>query len=311
MFYTNFITKQSTLKRSYLCVLDSVSCATFHEALFTDGCWSAQTNHENSKVKFLLLEATPSENTGTKLPFDLTSQHLGFRNPRLQGSPTKLRLGKKTLHSGVGEVALNGKDQISFEIANKFRRIKLDFKFFRFGKEHFKYSTIHGQSFPNSQQYATLNNHHKHMKDKQLLPGRENLKGPIPAPAVTLGQQPHPGLVAQINISLVHWSANNIFNIAHRSLLLFARQELQLTAQLLIGRHCLAAHCISPSPISYPLRRAVSTRQAAVDGRMRGVYWAPFRMLMCERMTSVASRFVDSVPWKPLDLQIGTEMTRL
>ncbi|KRZ46998.1 hypothetical protein T02_5460, partial [Trichinella nativa] len=90
-----------------------------------------------------------------------------------------------------------------------------------------------------------------------------------------------------------------MFNTAHRSLLLFARQELQLTAQFSVDvgisgpdgctlcaapdstlenaqqclgwwRHCLPAHCIFPSPVSYPLGRAISTRQFAGDGRKRG-----------------------------------------
>ncbi|KRX13347.1 hypothetical protein T07_12922 [Trichinella nelsoni] len=126
------------------------------------------------------------------------------------------------------------------------------------------------------------------MKDKQLLPGRENLKGPIPAPAVTLGQQPHPGAAAHCPVA------------DRREYLRARRLYIMCCAWFTLEN---AQQCLR--------WRAVSTRQAAVDGRMRGVYWAPFRMLMCERMTSVASRFVDSVPWKPLDLQIGTEMTRL
>ncbi|KRX18785.1 hypothetical protein T07_11830 [Trichinella nelsoni] len=48
-----------------------------------------------------------------------------------------------TLHPGVGIVVLNGRDQGCFEITKKFRRIKFDAKFFRFGMQHFKY--------PNSQ----------------------------------------------------------------------------------------------------------------------------------------------------------------
>ncbi|KRX32845.1 hypothetical protein T05_5212 [Trichinella murrelli] len=57
-----------------------------------------------------------------------------------------------------------------------------------------KYSAIRGQIFPNSQaiydgQQFTPQ---EHMKGKQLLvPGGDNLKRPIPAPAVTLSQQPH------------------------------------------------------------------------------------------------------------------------
>ncbi|KRX38100.1 hypothetical protein T05_11287 [Trichinella murrelli] len=63
-----------------------------------------------------------------------------------------------------------------------------------------KYSAIRGQIFPNSQtiydgQQFTPQ---EHMKGKQLLvPGGDNLKGPIPAPAVTLSQQPHTSLVGK------------------------------------------------------------------------------------------------------------------
>ncbi|KRX35341.1 hypothetical protein T05_10353, partial [Trichinella murrelli] len=64
--------------------------------------------------------------------------------------------------------------------------------------EHFKYPAIRWQIFPNSQtiydgQQFTPQ---EHMKGKQLLvPGGDNLKRPIPAPAVTLSQQPHTILV--------------------------------------------------------------------------------------------------------------------
>ncbi|KRY99612.1 hypothetical protein T11_14967, partial [Trichinella zimbabwensis] len=69
-------------------------------------------------------------------------------------------LEEATLHPGVGKVALNGQDQGCFEITNELRRIKLDAKFCRFGMQHFKYPAIR----------------------------------PIPAPAVTLSQQPHTSL---------------------------------------------------------------------------------------------------------------------
>ncbi|KRX45661.1 hypothetical protein T05_1375 [Trichinella murrelli] len=61
------------------------------------------------------------------------------------------KVEEATLHSDIGKVALNSRDQVCFEIPKKFRRIKLGAKFFRFGKEHFKYPAIHGQIFPNSQ----------------------------------------------------------------------------------------------------------------------------------------------------------------
>ncbi|KRX78989.1 hypothetical protein T06_16466 [Trichinella sp. T6] len=61
------------------------------------------------------------------------------------------KVEETTLHPGVGKVALNCQDQGCFEIAHKFRRFKLNAKFFRFRMEHFKYPAIRGQIFPNSQ----------------------------------------------------------------------------------------------------------------------------------------------------------------
>ncbi|KRY82682.1 hypothetical protein T4D_11919 [Trichinella pseudospiralis] len=50
--------------------------------------------------------------------------------------------------------------------------------------KHFQYPAIRGQISP-----------HEHMKGKQLqLPGWDNLKCPISAPAGTLSQQPHTSL---------------------------------------------------------------------------------------------------------------------
>ncbi|KRZ01579.1 hypothetical protein T11_1266, partial [Trichinella zimbabwensis] len=90
-------------------------------------------------------EATPAGSTETRLPLDPTSQHLRFRNPRVQAKPADLpkhslaKVEEETLHPGDGKVALNGRDQGCFEITNKFRRMKLDAKFFRFGMEHLKH----------------------------------------------------------------------------------------------------------------------------------------------------------------------------
>ncbi|KRZ66226.1 hypothetical protein T10_5406 [Trichinella papuae] len=164
-----------------------------------DGCRLARPYNGHSKW----LEATSDRNTRTVYPLHPTSQHLRFRNPRVQAKPADLlkhslaKVKETTLHPGVGKVALNGRDQGCFEITNKFRRIKLDAKFFRYGMEHFKYPAIRGQIFPNSQtiydewQFTP----HEHMKGKQLLvPGWGNLKRPIPTPAVTLSQQPHTSL---------------------------------------------------------------------------------------------------------------------
>ncbi|KRY46228.1 hypothetical protein T03_2909 [Trichinella britovi] len=71
-------------------------------------------------------------------------------------------------------------------------------------------------------------------------------------------------------------------------------------------------HCISLSPVSYPLRRPVSTRQAAANGRMRGgllgsfphvhlcrsLLWSPDFWTVCHGSLSIF--------WK-----IGTKMARL
>ncbi|KRY91060.1 hypothetical protein T4D_9814 [Trichinella pseudospiralis] len=102
-----------------------------------------------------------------------------------------------TLHPRIGKAALNGRDQGCFEITNKFRRIKLDAKFFRFGMEHFKYPALCEQTFLHNQTIydGYQFTRHEHIKGKQLLVlGWDNLKRLIPAPAVTLSQQPHTSL---------------------------------------------------------------------------------------------------------------------
>ncbi|KRZ05512.1 hypothetical protein T11_12128 [Trichinella zimbabwensis] len=84
-------------------------------------------------------------------------------------SPAEAQFGKSGNSNpvpGFGKVALNGQDQGCFEITNKFRRIKLDAKFFRFGMEHLKYPAIRW----------------------------DNLKGLIPELVVTLSQQPQTSL---------------------------------------------------------------------------------------------------------------------
>ncbi|KRZ51083.1 hypothetical protein T02_6305 [Trichinella nativa] len=59
------------------------------------------------------------------------------------------KVEEATLHPDVGNVALNGRDQGCFKIANKFRRIKLEAQFFRFVMEHIKYPAIREEISPN------------------------------------------------------------------------------------------------------------------------------------------------------------------
>ncbi|KRZ93418.1 hypothetical protein T08_10790 [Trichinella sp. T8] len=62
------------------------------------------------------MELSPS---GTKpMP-----QHLRFRNPRVQAGLAKVE--EASLHSGVVEVVLNGRDKVCFKIANKICRIEV------------------------------------------------------------------------------------------------------------------------------------------------------------------------------------------
>ncbi|KRZ39262.1 hypothetical protein T4C_7657 [Trichinella pseudospiralis] len=60
------------------------------------------------------------------------------------------KVEETTLHLGIWKVALNIRYLGCFKITNKFRRIKLYAKFFRFGMEHFKYPALRGQIFPRS-----------------------------------------------------------------------------------------------------------------------------------------------------------------
>ncbi|KRZ80119.1 hypothetical protein T10_12181 [Trichinella papuae] len=98
--------------------------------------------------------------TATPLPLEVLEQgfHLTdvptFKISKPRTKPADLlkhslaKVEEATLHPDVGKAALNGRDQGCFEITNKFRRIKLDAKFFRFGMQHFKYPAIRGQIFP-------------------------------------------------------------------------------------------------------------------------------------------------------------------
>ncbi|KRX62424.1 hypothetical protein T09_6131 [Trichinella sp. T9] len=78
------------------------------------------------------------------LPLDLTS-HFKISKPTvtmLRPLPSQpvhglAKVEEATLHPDVGKVAFNGRDQGCFKITNKFRRIKLEAKFFYFGMEHF------------------------------------------------------------------------------------------------------------------------------------------------------------------------------
>ncbi|KRX57778.1 hypothetical protein T06_7003 [Trichinella sp. T6] len=76
------------------------------------------------------------------LPLDLTQPLHGLA-----------KVEEATLHPDVGNVALNGRDQGCFKIANKFRRIKLEAQFFRFVMEHIKYPAISEEISPNRHTY--------------------------------------------------------------------------------------------------------------------------------------------------------------
>ncbi|KRZ75607.1 hypothetical protein T10_11824 [Trichinella papuae] len=87
------------------------------------------------------------------LPLVVLKQGFQLTRPKPADLPkhSLAKVEEATLHPGVGKVALNGRDQGCFEITNKFSRIKLDAKFFRFGMQHFKYPVIRGQIFPYTQ----------------------------------------------------------------------------------------------------------------------------------------------------------------
>ncbi|KRZ10753.1 hypothetical protein T11_7609 [Trichinella zimbabwensis] len=156
MFYGNCLSVQSTCKRSYPSLLDSVSCATSYEPIASVHLlhyrlsFSLCINNQTKKGKEshvvltcsfvhaavptfqIWLEATPAGSTGTRLPLDPTSQHLRFRNPRVQAKPADLpkhsleKMEKTTLYPDVEKIALNGRYQGGFEIAYKRHQIKWD-----------------------------------------------------------------------------------------------------------------------------------------------------------------------------------------
>ncbi|KRY09372.1 hypothetical protein T12_7775 [Trichinella patagoniensis] len=96
-----------------------------------------------AKRNFCGRKLPPAGSTGTRLPFDPTSQHLRFRNPQVQGSPAKM-LMPSAKPADLSKHSLAKVEEGTFQI-------KFDAKFFRFGMEHFKYPAIRGQIFPNSQ----------------------------------------------------------------------------------------------------------------------------------------------------------------
>ncbi|KRX35102.1 hypothetical protein T05_15807 [Trichinella murrelli] len=83
------------------------------------------------------------------LPLDLTSHFKISKPTPSQPLHGLAKVEEATLYPDVGKVALNGRDQGCFKIANKFRRIKLEAKFFHFGMEHFKYPAIREEISPN------------------------------------------------------------------------------------------------------------------------------------------------------------------
>ncbi|KRY81118.1 hypothetical protein T4D_13414 [Trichinella pseudospiralis] len=83
---------QSTYKRIYSSLLVSVSCATSYGAPAPRIAVIHLPHHRHSFTLFIndqfcanIPDATPAGNTRTRLPLDPTSQHLRFRNPRVQG----------------------------------------------------------------------------------------------------------------------------------------------------------------------------------------------------------------------------------
>ncbi|KRZ83913.1 hypothetical protein T08_9666 [Trichinella sp. T8] len=107
------------------------------------------------------------------------------------------KVEESTLNPGVGEVALKSRDQGYFEIANKLRQINFDAKFFRFGMEHLNIQLYKGRSFLTVKQYTTGSSLRLRKRKQLVLPAADNLMRPIPAPAVTLSQQPHTILVGK------------------------------------------------------------------------------------------------------------------
>ncbi|KRY08413.1 hypothetical protein T12_14631 [Trichinella patagoniensis] len=216
-----------------LCKLRYVSRSPFHayshypfaappcSSMISYGCWSAQTNHENSKAKFLWLEATPSENTGTRLPLDPTSQHLRFRNPRVQAKAA----WQEDFALGCLGSCLEWQGSSLFRDRKK---ISLD----QVGRQDGRILKV-------------------------LSPHQQLLW----ASCLTQELQ----LTAQFPVDV------GIFGPDGCTLCTAPGSTLENAQQCLRWwRHCLPAHCISLSPILYPLRRPVSTRQAAANGRMRG-----------------------------------------
>ncbi|KRX25465.1 hypothetical protein T07_5938 [Trichinella nelsoni] len=132
-------------KRSYPSLLDAVSCATSHEAHFTRIVIIHLLHHR------LKTDKTPGGAFVLFCRADVPTFQIVVAKPADLPKHSLAKVEEATLHSGVGKVALNSRDQVCFEIPNKFCQIKLGAKFFRFGKEHFKYPAIHGQIFPNSQ----------------------------------------------------------------------------------------------------------------------------------------------------------------
>ncbi|KRX64564.1 hypothetical protein T09_14020 [Trichinella sp. T9] len=213
------------------------------------------------------------------IPLEVLEQSFHFtRLPTFKISKPAAGLAKveeASLHSGVVEVVLNGRDKVCFKIANKFCRIEVGRQVLPLWKGALQISGYTWEDL--SQQSSNIRRSH---------------------PRTSSYSEPAASHQVQGQKSIYHWSANNIFNIARRSLLLFVWQELQLIAQLPISvgiswpdgctlcaapgptldnarqclngwRNCLPAHCIFPSPVSYFLRPAVSTRQAAGDDKMR------------------------------------------
>ncbi|KRY41412.1 hypothetical protein T01_13731 [Trichinella spiralis] len=109
-----------------------------------------------------------------------------------------------------------------------------------------------------------------------MIPGWDNLKGPIPAPAVTLSQQPYTSLGGK-NQYIIDRScrvADKRGYFRARGLYIVCRAWSHIGKCAAVSRMVEAllasSSNISITSLIYPMRTAVSTRQAADDGKMRG-----------------------------------------
>ncbi|KRY64828.1 hypothetical protein T4A_8417 [Trichinella pseudospiralis] len=84
----------------------------------------------------------PKQNSSSWKPIPLEILEQAKPADMLKHSLAKVEA--KTLYPGIWKNALNSWYLACFEITNKFHRIKLYPKVFRFGMEHFQYPAIRG-----------------------------------------------------------------------------------------------------------------------------------------------------------------------